>query len=207
MLFAVHPGLDVDIGQFLTSLQISHLNDIFEQEQVSRFKYQYLSFCPETITLLTLRHLFSLVKITWDVLLDMGHEELKEVGINAYGHRHKILKAVKERVTNMGLGTSRPSFVFVSMNVCLFVKFVCLFVCLFVCKFVYLFVCLLSCLFVCLSVCLFVCLFACLLACLFVCLFVCLLSCLFILSVWCFYVFLQVWVTVILYAIHKCPAI
>ena len=34
----------------------------------------------------------------------MGHEELKEIGINAYGHRHKILKAVKERITNMGLG-------------------------------------------------------------------------------------------------------
>jgi hypothetical protein len=34
----------------------------------------------------------------------MGHEELKEIGINAYGHRHKILKSVKERITNMGLG-------------------------------------------------------------------------------------------------------
>jgi hypothetical protein len=43
-------------------------------------------------------------QITWDVLLDMGHDELKEIGINAYGHRHKILKAVKERITNMGLG-------------------------------------------------------------------------------------------------------
>ena len=33
-----------------------------------------------------------------DVLVDMGHEELKEVGIVAYGHRHKLLKAVKERL-------------------------------------------------------------------------------------------------------------
>ncbi|XP_046850055.1 poly [ADP-ribose] polymerase tankyrase-1-like isoform X2 [Xenia sp. Carnegie-2017] len=72
---SVHPGLDVDISQFLNSLQLAHLNEIFEQEQ-----------------------------ITWDVLLDMGHEELKEIGINAYGHRHKILKAVKERTVNMGLG-------------------------------------------------------------------------------------------------------
>ena len=40
-------------------------------------------------------HLF---QITMDVLVDMGHEELKEVGIVAYGHRHKLLKAVKERL-------------------------------------------------------------------------------------------------------------
>ena len=31
---SVHPGLDVDIGQFLNSLQLAHLNEIFEQEQV-----------------------------------------------------------------------------------------------------------------------------------------------------------------------------
>ena len=34
----------------------------------------------------------------------MGHEELKEVGIKAFGHRHKILKAVKEWVSNLGPG-------------------------------------------------------------------------------------------------------
>ena len=34
----------------------------------------------------------------------MGHEELKEVGINVYGHQHRILKAVKERVMNLGSG-------------------------------------------------------------------------------------------------------
>lgn len=33
-----------------------------------------------------------------DVLVDMGHKELKEVGVVAYGHRHKLLKAVKERL-------------------------------------------------------------------------------------------------------------
>jgi hypothetical protein len=34
----------------------------------------------------------------------MGHEELKEIGIHAYGHRHKILKAVKEKLSGLGLG-------------------------------------------------------------------------------------------------------
>ena len=25
----------------------------------------------------------------------MGHEELKEIGINAYGHRHKVIKGME----------------------------------------------------------------------------------------------------------------
>uniref|UniRef100_A0A674CFS1 Poly [ADP-ribose] polymerase n=1 Tax=Salmo trutta TaxID=8032 RepID=A0A674CFS1_SALTR len=33
--------------------------------------------------------------ISLDVLADMGHEELKEIGINAYGHRHKLVKGVE----------------------------------------------------------------------------------------------------------------
>ena len=40
-----------------------------------------------------------------DVLVDMSHEELKEVGIVAYGHRHKLLKAVKERLGGTGCTT------------------------------------------------------------------------------------------------------
>lgn len=35
------------------------------------------------------------MQITLDVLADMGHEELKEIGINAYGHRHKLIKGVE----------------------------------------------------------------------------------------------------------------
>uniref|UniRef100_A0AAQ5Y4D3 Poly [ADP-ribose] polymerase n=1 Tax=Amphiprion ocellaris TaxID=80972 RepID=A0AAQ5Y4D3_AMPOC len=53
-------------NQFLKSLGLEHLRDIFEREQ-----------------------------ITLDVLADMGHEELKEIGINAYGHRHKLIKGVE----------------------------------------------------------------------------------------------------------------
>uniref|UniRef100_A0A8C2DVK9 Poly [ADP-ribose] polymerase n=1 Tax=Cyprinus carpio TaxID=7962 RepID=A0A8C2DVK9_CYPCA len=52
--------------QFLKSLGLEHLRDIFEREQ-----------------------------ITLDVLADMGHEELKEIGINAYGHRHKLIKGIE----------------------------------------------------------------------------------------------------------------
>ena len=51
--------------------------------------------------------------------MDMGHEELKEIGIHAFGHRHKILKAVKEKLSGLpelgelfrlvGLGALRHS--------------------------------------------------------------------------------------------------
>uniref|UniRef100_A0A674EWY0 Poly [ADP-ribose] polymerase n=1 Tax=Salmo trutta TaxID=8032 RepID=A0A674EWY0_SALTR len=55
-----------ECDQFLKSLGLEHLRDIFEREQISL-----------------------------DVLADMGHEELKEIGINAYGHRHKLIKGVE----------------------------------------------------------------------------------------------------------------
>lgn len=29
----------------------------------------------------------------------MGHKELKEIGINAYGHRHKIIKGVERLIS------------------------------------------------------------------------------------------------------------
>ncbi|KAL2091699.1 hypothetical protein ACEWY4_011515 [Coilia grayii] len=58
--------LDMNISQFLKSLGLEQLRDIFEREQ-----------------------------ITLDVLADMGHEELKEIGINAYGHRHKLIKGIE----------------------------------------------------------------------------------------------------------------
>ncbi|XP_018099069.1 poly [ADP-ribose] polymerase tankyrase-1 isoform X3 [Xenopus laevis] len=68
--------LDININQFLKSLGLEHLRDIFETEQ-----------------------------ITLDVLADMGHEELKEIGINAYGHRHKLIKGV-ERLLGGQQGTN-----------------------------------------------------------------------------------------------------
>ncbi|XP_047128184.1 poly [ADP-ribose] polymerase tankyrase-2 isoform X1 [Hydra vulgaris] len=65
--------LDIDIGTFLSSLQLEFLHEIFSREQ-----------------------------ITMDVLIEMGPDQLKEIGIVAYGHRHKILKGVKERLAGAG---------------------------------------------------------------------------------------------------------
>ncbi|KAM9412185.1 poly [ADP-ribose] polymerase tankyrase-2-like isoform 1-T1 [Salvelinus alpinus] len=63
-------GVDLSIGQFLNNLGLEHLLEIFEREQ-----------------------------ITLDVLVEMGHKELKEIGINAYGHRHKIIKGVERIIS------------------------------------------------------------------------------------------------------------
>lgn len=48
---------------FLANLGLEHLREIFDREQV-----------------------------TIDILLEMGHEELKQIGVHAYGHRHRLLK-------------------------------------------------------------------------------------------------------------------
>ncbi|XP_042313631.1 poly [ADP-ribose] polymerase tankyrase-2 isoform X4 [Sceloporus undulatus] len=71
------PGVDFSIHQFVRNLGLDHLIDIFEREQ-----------------------------ITLDILVEMGHKELKEIGINAYGHRHKIMKGVERLISGQqGLNT------------------------------------------------------------------------------------------------------
>ena len=48
---------------------------------------------------LKLEHLWELFEkedITMDVLVDMTSEDLQTIGVAAFGHRHKILKKVKE---------------------------------------------------------------------------------------------------------------
>jgi len=43
-----------------------------------------------------------------DVLVDMGREELKEIGVNTYGARHKIVKKIKELTTRGAVGEYCP---------------------------------------------------------------------------------------------------
>ena len=63
----------MSVSSFLCNIGLEQLRDIFEQEQ-----------------------------ITMDILVEMGHEELKDIGINAYGHRHKILKGVEKLLQGKG---------------------------------------------------------------------------------------------------------
>lgn len=64
---------EMDMSALLDLIGLSQLRDVFEREQISI-----------------------------DILAEMGHDELKDIGINAYGHRHRILKAVDKMVAARG---------------------------------------------------------------------------------------------------------
>ncbi|KAL0269313.1 UNVERIFIED_CONTAM: hypothetical protein PYX00_007096 [Menopon gallinae] len=59
---------------FLQSLGLEHLCELFEREQ-----------------------------ITFDILAEMSHEDLKQVGVSAYGYRHKIIKGIEKLNSSGGL--------------------------------------------------------------------------------------------------------
>ena len=49
-----------------------------------------------------LREVFEREKITVDILSEMGHEDLKQIGITAYGHRHKLIKGLEKLMSGNG---------------------------------------------------------------------------------------------------------
>lgn len=55
------------VSKFLLSLNLEHLLEIFDREQ-----------------------------ITLDILAEMNHEDLKQIGISAYGFRHKLIKGINK---------------------------------------------------------------------------------------------------------------
>lgn len=61
------------VASFLSNLQLDHLIELFEREQ-----------------------------ITLEILTEMGHEDLKQVGVSAYGFRHKILKGIAQLKATTG---------------------------------------------------------------------------------------------------------
>lgn len=70
---------DVSVEEFLSGIEFNHYLPIFTREH-----------------------------ITIDILVDMTHEDLQSIGITAFGHRHRILKKVKELVHNGGAQPSEP---------------------------------------------------------------------------------------------------
>ena len=38
-------------------------------------------------------------QISVDILAEMGHEDLKQIGITAFGHRHKLIKGIEKLVS------------------------------------------------------------------------------------------------------------
>ena len=65
--FASSSYPSISIIAFLSSLGLEHLNELFLREH-----------------------------ITIDILAEMGHEELKQIGVTAYGHRHRLLKGIEK---------------------------------------------------------------------------------------------------------------
>ena len=37
-----------------------------------------------------------------DILSEMGHEDLKQIGISAFGHRHKLIKGIEKLLSGNG---------------------------------------------------------------------------------------------------------
>lgn len=68
------------VAGFLQSLGLEHLLELFEREQ-----------------------------ITLDILAEMGHEDLKQVGVSAYGYRHKLIKGMDKLLTSAAGSIWQPS--------------------------------------------------------------------------------------------------
>lgn len=47
-----------------------------------------------------LLELFEREQITLDILAEMGHEDLKQIGVAAYGFRHKLIKGMSLLANN-----------------------------------------------------------------------------------------------------------
>lgn len=80
-----------NINTFLASLNLEQLIDIFEREQ-----------------------------ITLDILAEMSHEDLKQIGISAYGYRHKLIKGIERLMAScdgLRLITSNPGTLLIDLSV------------------------------------------------------------------------------------------
>ena len=64
-------SLNMSMGAFLASLGLEQLREVFDREQISV-----------------------------DILAEMGHEDLKQIGVTAFGHRHKLIKVVLQKFTS-----------------------------------------------------------------------------------------------------------
>ncbi|KAK9703982.1 Poly(ADP-ribose) polymerase catalytic domain [Popillia japonica] len=73
-------NVGMSVASFLANLNLEHLFEIFEREQ-----------------------------ITLDILAEMGHEDLKQVGITAYGFRHKLIKGMERLMASCGALWPTPS--------------------------------------------------------------------------------------------------
>ena len=77
-------SLNMSLTAFLASLGLEQLREVFEREQISV-----------------------------DILSEMGHEDLKQIGISAFGHRHKLIKGIEKLLSGNGKD------LFINFEVCI----------------------------------------------------------------------------------------
>ena len=46
--------------------------------------------------------MFEREQVSVDILSEMGHEDLKQIGITAFGHRHKLIKGLEKLMSGNG---------------------------------------------------------------------------------------------------------
>lgn len=62
----------------------------------------YLFYVEFSLGLDHLLDLFEREQITLDILAEMGHEDLKQIGVSAYGYRHKLIKGMEKLISQTG---------------------------------------------------------------------------------------------------------
>ena len=87
-------SLNMSLTAFLASLGLEQLREVFEREQISV-----------------------------DILSEMGHEDLKQIGISAFGHRHKLIKGIEKLLSGNGKLKTLANSVAIKKLVKIFVKF------------------------------------------------------------------------------------
>ena len=75
-------SLNMSLTAFLASLGLEQLREVFEREQISV-----------------------------DILSEMGHEDLKQIGISAFGHRHKLIKGIEKLLSGNGKPKNSANYV------------------------------------------------------------------------------------------------
>ncbi|CAG0883067.1 unnamed protein product [Cyprideis torosa] len=86
--------------------------DFSEENDSFRFPVPSSSDSPESpsafsmsaflrgMSLEFLLEIFEREEITLDILAEMGHEELKQIGVTAFGHRHRLLKGAEKALAS-----------------------------------------------------------------------------------------------------------
>ena len=84
----------------LSSLSIESINEGRETPEIS-LNMSLTTFLA-SLGLEQLREIFEREQISLDILSEMGHEDLKQIGISAYGHRHKLIKGIEKLLSGNG---------------------------------------------------------------------------------------------------------